>query len=356
MARAGGKTGSARKAAAKPPGADVLSEFRSKRTIVTFHSLGDLDAVGSAIALQRALGKKCIIAPPDRPSSSARKLLDYTEAPTVPFDALKITDKDIIVALDSASPHLMAHLAGIKPDLLIDHHTRFGGEISGKHEIVDPAASSTCEMLYFLLKPTDRLSCIALLIGLISDTSAFKYATPRTFEAASALLEHSGISYSQILLIAVSPESFSERLEAIRSCKSVAAERIGEHVIATAMAKSHEAHFAEILVHLGADVSFVGCEGEDSHRAGHDGAHLSADKSGGRISARMRDSMSGKIHLDKIMFEVGKVLGGRGSGHELAAGASGAKENLRPALGICVKLAEQQLHSSEGGKIRKIEW
>ena len=335
----GKKAGPARKAAAKPPPADVFSEFRSKRTIVTFHSLGDLDAIGSAIALQRELGKKCIIAPPDKPNASARKLLDYTGAPTVPFGALKISDKDIVVALDSSSPHLMAHLAGIKPDLIIDHHTRFGGEIRGKQEILDPAASSTCEMLYFLLKPTDRLSCIALLLGLISDTSGFKYATASTFEAASGLLEHSGMSYSQILPIAISPESLSERIEALRSCQSVSAEKIGEHAIVTAMAKSHEAHFAEILVHLGADVAFVGCEGED-----------------GRISARMREGMVGKIYLDKIMFEVGKVLGGNGSGHELAAGASGGKENLRPALGICVKLAEQQIHSSEGGKIRKIEW
>ena len=335
----GKKAGPARKAAARPPHADVFSEFRSKRTIVTFHSLGDLDAIGSAIALQRELGKKCIIAPPDKPNASARKLLDYTGAPTVPFGALKISDKDIVVALDSSSPHLMAHLAGIKPDLIIDHHTRFGGEIRGKQEILDPAASSTCEMLYFLLKPTDRLSCIALLLGLISDTSGFKYATASTFEAASGLLEHSGMSYSQILPIAISPESLSERIEALRSCQSVSAEKIGEHAIVTAMAKSHEAHFAEILVHLGADVAFVGCEGED-----------------GRISARMREGMVGKIYLDKIMFEVGKVLGGNGSGHELAAGASGGKENLRPALGICVKLAEQQIHSSEGGKIRKIEW
>ena len=335
----GKKAGPARKAAAKPPPADVFSEFRSKRTIVTFHSLGDLDAIGSAIALQRELGKKCIIAPPDKPNASARKLLDYAGAPTVPFGALKISDKDIVVALDSSSPHLMAHLAGIKPDLIIDHHTRFGGEIRGKQEILDPAASSTCEMLYFLLKPTDRLSCIALLLGLISDTSGFKYATASTFEAASGLLEHSGMSYSQILPIAISPESLSERIEALRSCQSVSAEKIGEHAIVTAMAKSHEAHFAEILVHLGADVAFVGCEGED-----------------GRISARMREGMVGKIYLDKIMFEVGKVLGGNGSGHELAAGASGGKENLRPALGICVKLAEQQIHSSEGGKIRKIEW
>jgi len=330
----------AAKKASSASAASLLSGFKNRRTIATFHSLGDLDAVGSAIALQRFLGKRCTIAPPDRPSSAARKLLGYAGAQTTLFSELKREQSDVIIALDSASPHLMSHLAGIQPDLLIDHHARFGGEISAKKEISDPAAAATAEMLYFLLKPTDRISCIALLLGIISDSSNFKYATPRTFEAAAALLGRSGISYSQLTVLAITPETFGERLEALRSCQSVSAEKIGGHIIATAMAKSHEAHFAEVLVHLGADAAFVGCEGED-----------------GRISARMRDTLKGRVHLDRIMFEVGKVLGGRGSGHELAAGASGGKENLRPALGICVKLCEQQLLSSEGReKIRKIEW
>ncbi len=317
----------------------MFSDFGGRRAIITFHSLGDLDAVGSAIALQRFLGKKCVIAPPDRPNSSARKLLDYAGAPTTLFSALRLSGSDIIIVLDSASPHLLAHLAGIKPDLIIDHHGRFGGEITAKKEICDPSAAATAEMLYFLLKPSDRISCVALLLGIISDSSAFKYATPRTFEAASHLLEHSGLSYSQLMALAISPSSLGERIESLRSCKSVAAEKLGEHIVATALAKSHEAHFAEILIRLGADVAFVGCEGED-----------------GRISARMREGMKGRVHLDKIMFEVGKVLGGSGSGHELAAGASGGKEHLRAALGICVKLTEQQLLSTESGKIRKIEW
>ncbi len=318
----------------------IFSRLRRKRAIITFHSLGDVDAVGAAIALKRFIGKRCIIAPPDKPNSAAKKLLDYTKTSTTPFSSIKLSQKDFIIVLDSSSPHLVSHLAGTKPDLLIDHHTRFGGEISAKKEINDPAASATCEILYFMLKPQDRISCIALLLGIMCDSANFKYATPRTFEAAGFLLEKSGLSYSQLLLLSSTPSSFGERLESLRSCQSVSAERIGQHIVATAMAKSYEAHFADALVHLGADIAFVGCRGSDA-----------------RISARMKDSMLGHVRLDKIMFEVGKILGGSGSGHELAAGASGKdKENLRPALGICKKLAEQQILSKEKGKISKIEW
>ncbi len=318
----------------------AFPDLKGRRAIITFHSLGDLDAVGSAIALQRFLGKNSVIAPPDRVNSGARKLLEYTDTRTTAFSELKMAPKDAIIALDSASPHLMTHLAGIRPDILIDHHARLGGEMSASQEINDPSASSTCEMLYFLLQPTDRISCIALLLGIISDSANFRYATSRTFAASAALLEHCGISYLQLLSLSSVPESFGERIEAVRSCSSVSAEKIGEHIVATAMAKSHEAHFADMLVHLGADIAFVGCTGAEA-----------------KISARMRQELAGRVRLEKIMFEVGKVLGGNGSGHELAAGASGTlPQNLKAALGICVKLSESQLLSTEGGRIKKIEW
>jgi nanoRNase/pAp phosphatase (c-di-AMP/oligoRNAs hydrolase) len=194
-------------------------------------------------------------------------------------------------------------------------------------------------MLAFLLNPKDAVSCIALLAGIISDSASFRHASSRTFEAASALLSRSGLSYPEILRLASSPESFTERLEAVRSCKTVYADRAGEHIVAAAMAKSHEAHFADMLIHIGADIAFVGCEGQD-----------------GRISARMRSELRGRVRLDSIMFEAGKVMGGSGSGHELAAAASGNAGSVKAALGICLKLAEQQLLSSEYGKVKKIEW
>ena len=314
-------------------------KISAKRIIITFHSQGDLDAVGGAIALSRALGKKAIIAAPDRPSSSARRLLDYTGTSYSLFSDIKRAQGDYILVIDSSSPSLLSHLTGIQPDLMIDHHARLGGEVSAKKAINDPSASSTCEILYFLLKPKDKVSCIALLLGIIADSASFKSATPATFNAASELLSRSGVPYSQLLSLSQAPESLSERIEALRSCSSVSAEHVGEHIIALGMAKSHEAHFADVLVSLGADVAFVGCTGED-----------------GRISARARDSLQGQMRLDKVMAEVGKVMGGNGGGHAYAAGATGKREMVRESLAVCKKLAEQQILSGEHSKIRKIEW
>lgn len=326
----------------KPARLPFASLSKAKRIVITFHSQGDLDAVGAAIALQRFLGKKAIIAPPDKPNASARRFLDHTQTQTTPFEQARVNEHDFLIALDSSSPVLMRHLTSLPISLLIDHHkAKPGARLTAKHEIIDESASSACEMLHFLIRKKDRVSAAALLMGIISDTAAFRYATPRAFEASGGLLSLSGLSYSQLLSLAVAPESFSERLEALRSCPSVSADRVGERIMATAMAKSHEAHFANLLVSLGADVAFVGCE------AGSEA----------RISARMRHSMEGKVHLEAIMEEAGRVLSGFGSGHEFAAGASGTeKENLSSALAVSIKLAEQQLLLSESGRIKKIEW
>ncbi|MCX8194845.1 MAG: DHHA1 domain-containing protein [Candidatus Micrarchaeota archaeon] len=312
---------------------------RAKRIIITFHSLGDLDAVGAAIALQRFIGKRAIVAPPDSPNSAARRLIELTKTPTVLFSTLQLGPKDFIVVLDSSSPHLLPHLAGIRPGLIIDHHPKLGGEISGEIEINDPSVSSVCEMLCFLLNPSDKASCLSLALGIISDSAFFRNASSTTFEAMACLLERGGLSYSQLLSLAISPESLGERIEALRSCQSVCAERVGSYIIATALAKSHSAHFAETLLHLGADISFVGSAEE-----------------GGHISARMREGLKNEIGLDRIMAEVGKAFGGSGSGHSMAAAASVKKEELKDALALCTKLSEQLLLSMEHGKIKKIQW
>ena len=316
-----------------------LDFLLGKRVVITFHSLGDVDAVASAIALSRFIGPTAVIAPPDRCSAPARKLIDYMQIRTAPYSSLTISDDDLLVVVDSSSPHLLSHIGGRKIDLMIDHHTRFGGEITAKQVINDESASSTSEMLYYFLRPVDDVSCTSLMLGIIADSANFKHASSKTFFACSALLSASGKPYSEILSLSSMPERIEERIESLRSCSSVKSEKIGNYLVAFAMAKSHEAHFADLLVQMGADLAFVGCAGED-----------------GRISARMRDSLLGKVRLDRTMFQIGRALQGSGAGHQLAAGASGKKEKLRSALNMCRKLSEKQILSSEHGKIKEIKW
>ena len=76
----------------------------------------------------------------------------------------------------------------------IDHHRSNDG--LGTIPLIDPAASSTCEMVYRLIAamggdvPDATAAC--LYAGLVTDTGRFQYeaTTPETLRVAAALREH----------------------------------------------------------------------------------------------------------------------------------------------------------------------
>ena len=82
----------------------------------------------------------------------------------------------------------------------VDHHVTNEG-YAGEN-IIEPAASSTCEVLFYQFEE-ERISKAAaecLYTGIIHDTGVFKYSntTPRTMEAAGRLMAK-GIPFSDII-------------------------------------------------------------------------------------------------------------------------------------------------------------
>jgi bifunctional oligoribonuclease and PAP phosphatase NrnA len=105
---------------------------------------------------------------------------------------------EVMVTCDTASLDRLASLAPIakaaRELIWIDHHV--SNEGLGTLPVVDPTASSTCEIVYRLAKamggdiPTDVAVC--LYAGLVTDTGRFQYAatTPDTLRIAAELREH----------------------------------------------------------------------------------------------------------------------------------------------------------------------
>tara|TARA_B100001287_G_scaffold150032_1_gene126318 strand:+ start:28221 stop:29216 length:996 start_codon:yes stop_codon:yes gene_type:complete len=87
--------------------------------------------------------------------------------------------------------------------IVIDHHTY--PENFGDYEIIDPNASSTCELIYDFIKKNGDLKMIdaniaqAIYLGLVTDTGSFKFSstTAHTHQIASDLLVF-GIDHSKI--------------------------------------------------------------------------------------------------------------------------------------------------------------
>lgn len=180
----------------------------SGKVIIMGHRNSDMDSIGAAIGLFRAVrsrGRDAFIVV-DSESNNARlmldefeKIADYEDAFITGEQALNIYENDALIIIVDVHrpgmvecPELLKHAANV---VLIDHHRRSEDFIENAvltyHE---PYASSTCEMITEILQylqDNERLTqqeAEALYAGIFMDTKGFTFKTGvRTFEAASYL-------------------------------------------------------------------------------------------------------------------------------------------------------------------------
>jgi bifunctional oligoribonuclease and PAP phosphatase NrnA len=183
--------------------------------VIVSHDGPDADGLGAAYALALclgALGKTAVAAVTGRLSSKYRFIdrrglflpLAQGSAPGhgLPFPASEATP--IIVDthdLDYLGQESAAIVAAAGRFLAIDHHEprRKTGEL----ELLDPAASSSCELVYLIARllgvelPADAAE--AVFAGIVYDTGSFAYpkTSERTFECALELVRR-GVSPYEI--------------------------------------------------------------------------------------------------------------------------------------------------------------
>ncbi len=166
----------------------VLERLRDdERFLVVSHEHPDGDALGSVVALSRALRQigKDVVAVLDAADLPVpreyRGLALETVTTTVPDDLEQRT----AIYLDCGNADRMpvpGVREGARTVLNVDHHhdnTRFGDV-----DLVDPSASCTAEILWDLLPDLgvepDRETAQALYIGLVTDTGRFMYGNTST--------------------------------------------------------------------------------------------------------------------------------------------------------------------------------
>jgi len=310
---------------------NFLKTARRKRVAILIHSLADLDAVGSALALQSFLGNSSTIAS-DLPTAKARKLLKFLKSEVSVGGQL---DCDVLFILDTNSYDMLGNLAeGVRnfkgEKVIIDHHSIHPDSIKADHLLVDNRYLSTSELVYELLK---KLKCkisekeaLCLLCGIIDDSAGFRNANRKTFSNIANLLGKTRMSYEDVLGFVRTDADASQRIALLTACRRAEVEKVGGYLVAKSIVGSFESKAAEALVEIGADISFVGCRSRD----------------GARISARMRDDVAKKLHINlatQVMEKVGRLLNGSGGGHACAAGAAGpAVERFDDAMDECLKL------------------
>jgi len=173
---------------------------QANRVVLVTHRHPDGDALGSTLALKRALesvGKQVVAVCHDAPPYVFR-FLPGLEAFSDQFNPI---EGDLVITLDCGDinrtgfPEAMRLLGGDQGSLInIDHHQRNDLQKLATINLVSTDASSASELVYEFLTvehlPIDKATATNILAGIYNDTGGFRHSntTPRVLEIASTLL------------------------------------------------------------------------------------------------------------------------------------------------------------------------
>lgn len=312
------------------------------------HKNADMDAIGSAIGILRAVLNRNveghIVLNKSNPSIS--NLLDRMkeEEPEI-FEKIisseqaksNITPKSLVILVDNHKPNFTE-----SPELLdlttqivvIDHHRR--GKEFVKNPVltyVEPYASSTSELVTEMLTyMNDELNLThfeadALMSGIVVDTKNFSFQTGvRTFEAAS-ILKRAGADMIKVKnLFQDDLDTLQNRAQVVHAtkvvCDEVAISRLDKKAANSILIAAQAAD--ELLDINGIRASFVMTPVDDE-------IHISGRSSG---------DFSVQLILEKL----------GGGGHLNMAGARLKVESLDEAENILVQAVEEYIDEQKKGE------
>jgi bifunctional oligoribonuclease and PAP phosphatase NrnA len=223
------------------PYAKAVTALGEATTVpIACHVNPDADALGSMLGLSnhlRGMGKQTICSFGNVPFDAPRWAAELPGLDAlVPPDAFP-KEPPVMVTCDCASMDRLGSLAGAavrsKTLIWIDHHVTNDGV--GQIAIIDPAASSTSELVWRLIQALggdasiDTAKC--LYAGLVTDTGRFQYEAvrPQTLRLAAelreypfehtrlvqALYEDSAIADLRLLAIALSRIRFEDDVDLV---------------------------------------------------------------------------------------------------------------------------------------------
>ena len=307
-----------------------LSRLKGK-TLVTFQSLADLDAVASAYAL-KLLVPRLEIGAADSANSQVKKVFKALSLRQIePFESLE--DFENVIIVDANNAAVLGKRGQEIQDfpgkiIVIDHHLH-SKKMKSDFAWLEPEKTSTCEMVYALLKEAkkkiDARTALLLAAGIISDTAVWKSANDDSFLAVGELLKLAGKGekeYETVMKLVSSRPDVSHRKKRLDAAARAEVTQKGEVLVAVSTSEGFEMSCAAALVELGCDYAFVG------------------NPKKGRVFGVKASNAPGNIGL--IMEEAGEVLGGSGGGHENVGGAEGKAEKVRNALEKCRELALEE--------------
>ncbi len=318
-----------------------LKAYKDKRVVLTFHTIGDRDAVGSAVALSKYFPKASIVTP-DFITNNARRMLAYLNysdkiTPDLPevVDLVIVLDANNLFALGRLGDRLVPSLAKI---LFIDHHALHEDIAIEALAFNDESYNSTASIVYEAMKKLaagiDMNTAFLLLNGIIADSAEMQNSSPQTFRQVAELLDVAKKDFSFFSEYFHENIPLANRYQVIKDITAAKTEVVGKYIIIYGRASEHANVAADTALKLEADASvfWVTSNTEAS------------------ISARLRPPLDKKLsmHLGVIMQDIGRLIGGSGGGHACAAGAYGIKRESAEVAGMeTVKRIKEKLQQGK---------
>lgn len=302
----------------------------SERVLLICHVSPDGDAIGSLLGLAWLLkdrARHVIAACQDGVPRELRFLPGWSSVVQHTCEPV-----DLVIALDSSDRARLGSAFDASqvehlPLLTIDHHVTNLGY--GTANLVDPLATSTCEVVYDLAMalgwPIGPEAAQCLLTGLVTDTRGFRTAnvTSRTLGVAQALMEE-GASLSIIT------EGVLERRDFDTICiwrEALAAAAVSDRIIWTAIPLSMRERCNGVLQSDSGLANFlVGADEADV-------AAVLSERQGNWVDVGLRAKQG--IDVSQVALGLG------GGGHPRAAGCT-----LPGPLPVAVDRVLSALHAS----------
>ena len=319
----------------------ILQDYSRKSILLLTHHNADPDAICSATALALGLeqmGAKTRIGAAVSVSALSKKVIGKFGM-DVEIDPKM--DTDLIILLDTSTPGQLSGLCSAFEEskakkVVIDHHTAQEFSLKADLSYVDESATSASEICYNLLQKLGveitRDMAFMLIIGMLTDTAHFKYATPPALRTIADILESQSLTLAEIMDFLSTPQDISERIACLKAVQRAKLNKVGNYLVVVSNIGSFEASAARALMRTGADVAAVAAKRGDELR----------------ISLRAKSSFVSETGIDlgkDLVPEVAKVIDGSGSGHPTAAGANGkATGKMDEALNFIVDYIQKRVN------------
>ncbi len=320
------------------------------RTLVTSHSLFDLDSVASALTVAAVIDRtskstatvRCL----DMLNSSAKHAVNALGLQIEPLshaDDLKVFDNIVFVDVGT-NAQLSPILGGLKAFrgkvVVTDPHESNTNPIRADHAL--RVAQPACAVIAYELarQSGTRLGKNAarlLAAACVSDTARFKTANAALFSTLADLMTTYKLDYVQVLRDSFANASLPERVERLSAVSHATIKLVERQarkrgqppetlVIAITTARAFELHVASHLVELGADYAFV------------------SNPERGRVEGVRNETLPDKYPgIGEVLERVARTVGGNGGGHPGVGGWTGNANLTNAALDACVQLVRQSV-------------